>query len=197
MGDADERFRRAEAAFEAAHREDPRRKGDGTVSESYHRALAGWLDRLEPKASEPLRLAARCQHIRRWRIPRTEYPPGKIGYRQWRRDLAAFHADEAAAILAGAGYGQGEIERVKCLLLKENLKSDPECQALEDAICLVFLETEFVSFAAKHEDEKLKVILRKTLLKMSPRGHKEALRLVETLPEREKTLAVEAARAVL
>jgi len=60
---------------------------------------------------------------------------------------------------------------------KERIKHDPEAQALEDVSCLVFLEYELVPFAAKHPEEKLIDILRKTWAKMSPLGQREALGL--------------------
>jgi len=52
----------------------------------------------------------------------------------------------------------------------------------EDAICLVFLENEFVDFLGKHEEDKIIEILQKTWKKMSRQGHQAALELVETLP---------------
>jgi hypothetical protein len=48
---------------------------------------------------------------------------------------------------------------------------------LEDVICLVFLEYYLEEFAAKHDEEKLIDIIRKTWNKMSPAGHEAALRL--------------------
>jgi len=173
--------------FDEAHREDPRtivvEGREVPWSLYYHRRMSHWLNRLEPQAGEPLKLAARCQHLRRWTIPRTDYPEGRAGYRKWREDLARFHADEAGQTLRRCDYDETVIERVGDLLLKKNLKTDPEAQTLEDVICLVFLENEFTEFSRKHAEEKLLMILRKTWAKMSPRGHREALRLVECLPE--------------
>ena len=75
------------------------------------------------------------------------------------------------------GYDEAAIQRVKDLLLKRGLKRDEEVQALEDVICLVFLEYYLEEFAAKHDEEKLIDIIRKTWNKMSPKGHEAALRL--------------------
>jgi hypothetical protein len=36
----------------------------------YAQRLTDWVLRLSPDATEELRLAARCQHICRWEIPR-------------------------------------------------------------------------------------------------------------------------------
>lgn len=173
--------------FDEAHGEDPRKivvEGrEVPWALHYHRRMSDWLNRLKPEAAEPLKLAARCQHIRRWTVPRTDYPEGRAGYRKWRQDLARFHREVAAKMLRRCGYEEATIERVGDLLLKKNLKTDPDTQTLEDVICLVFLENEFAEFSHKHPEEKLVTILRKTWAKMSDRGHREALRLAEGLPE--------------
>ncbi len=156
----------------------------------YARRMTVWLERFEPEASEELRLAARSQHIARWKIPRSDYPEGKAGYKQWRTDLASFHADTAAHILRASGYDEETIERVRALLRKKRLKSDAEVQTLEDVACLVFLDAYFDDFAAKHTDEKVVDILRKTWFKMSERGHQVALQL--PLSPRSKELVTKA-----
>jgi len=99
------------------------------------------------------------------------------GYHQWRTTLYSFHADEAARILHEVGYDDATIDRVRSLLRKEKLKADPQTQALEDVICLVFLENYFADFAIKHEEEKVIGILRRTWKKMSERGRAAALEL--------------------
>jgi hypothetical protein len=114
----------------------------------YARRMSEWLRRLEPDASVPLQLAARGQHLMRWRIPRDSFPRDRAGYIRWRTTLYDFHADR-----------------------------DPEAQMLEDVVCLVFLENYFAEFARDHDEEKLVRILRKTWRKMSPRGHAAATTL--------------------
>jgi hypothetical protein len=182
---SDDRFRRAVERFDAANGEDPNRElADGVERPKelvYARRMTARLDRFRPDAPEAVRLAARCQHIRRWTIPRTDYPAGREGYRRWRTDLARFHADTAAAILRDVGYGDEVVARVGSLLRKERLKADPEVQLLEDVICLVFVEHYLVGFAPKHDEETLVGVLRKTWRKMSEDGRRAALAL--DLPE--------------
>jgi hypothetical protein len=176
-----ERFESAVAAFDQANSKDPTREEVGGVAhprELLHaERLAAWVERLEPSASEALRLAARCQHLERWKIPRSSHPEGRVGYLQWRTQLGRFHADRAAEILAAAGYDRQLIDQVRRINLKQGLRSDPDVQTMEDALCLSFIEHEFDAFAAKHEDQKLIEILRKTWKKMSRRGHEAALKL--------------------
>lgn len=180
------RFQDAVAGFDAANAEDPRTVlvgGEERPKELlYAERMTARLERFAPDASEALRLAARAQHIRRWAIPRADYPEGKAGYKRWRRALADFHAETAGGILRRAGYDEAVIERVGELLRKKKLKVDADVQTLEDVICLVFLEHEFPAFAAAHEDAKIVDIVRKTWGKMSPRGQAAALEL-ELAPE--------------
>ena len=182
---SDVRFRRAVERFDAANAEDPNRElADGVEQPKelvYARRMTARLDRFRPDAPEPVRLAARCQHIRRWTIPRTDYAAGREGYRRWRTDLARFHADTAAAILRDVGYGDDVVTRVRSLLRKERLKADPDVQLLEDVICLVFIEHYLAGFAPKHDEETLAGVLRKTWRKMSEEGRGAALAL--DLPE--------------
>jgi len=177
----DDRFNRAVHLFDDANRQDPRHTVADGVEEAdalvYARRMSDWLHRLEPGASEALKLAARAQHLMRWQIPRDRYPMTRVGYHEWRTDLAKFHAREAASLLQQAGYDHTTISRVQSLLRKEHLKSDREMQTLEDVICLVFLEHYFADFAKKHDQEKIVKILQRTWKKMSPRGHTHALKL--------------------
>ena len=136
-----------------------------------------WITKLVgDAASEELQIAARAQHIRRWEIPRDSYPLDRTGYLKWRTDLKQFHAKETAVIMQSVGYGETAVSRVKDLITKKHLKQDPEAQALEDALCLVFLQTQFTDFAQKEAD-KITNILQKTWNKMSPQGRQFALQL--------------------
>jgi Domain of unknown function (DUF4202) len=177
MSSETEQFSAAIREFDAANAEDPT-LSDGVPAELlYARRMTEWLDRLYPDASEALHLAARSQHIRRWVIPRSNFPMTRGGYHKWRTSLYSFHADTAGEILRRVGYDDETTGRVRSLLKKENLKTDPEMQMLEDVICLVFLESYFADFAPRHDEEKVIGILRRTWKKMSSRGHAAALEL--------------------
>src|SRR3974390_1587887 len=102
----------------------------------YAKRLTDWVLRLYPEASEPLLLAARCQHICRWMIPRSTYEMTRSGYLLWRTDLKRFHARKSAEILREVGYDDATIARVGDLNLKKQFGHDPDCQVLEDALCL-------------------------------------------------------------
>ena len=164
------------AAIDAVHAEDPEKGAGGRPRELvYAERMSGWLERLSPLASEALRLATRCQHLRRWAISRASYPEGKVGYLRWRKDESFAHAALAGEILRHAGYDAHAIGRVQALVRKERIKHDPEAQMLEDVTCLVFLEHELAPFAAKHPEWKVIDILRKTWPKMSAAGQGAAL----------------------
>jgi hypothetical protein len=146
--------------------------------------LSRWIGRLAPEASEPLRLAARCQHLRRWEIPRSRYEAGRTGYLLWRRELARFHADRAEEVLRRVGYDDATVDRVRSIVQKKALKQDPDVQTMEDALCLSFLEHELDEFATKHPPEKVVDILRKTWRKMGDEGRRHALALPFSAPVR-------------
>lgn len=169
------------AAFDAANQQDPNHEtvnGQQVPKEwIYGQRMSARLADFQPDASVTLQLAVRAQHICRWKIPRSDYPMDRQGYKRWRTDLAQFHGETAAAIMQSQGYDEEAIQRVRDLLLKRGLKRDDEVQALEDVACLVFLEYYLEEFAAKHDEEKLIDIIRKTWNKMSPKGHEAALRL--------------------
>ena len=168
-------------AIDEANGRDPRREVfDGKergVEQAYGLRMSRALAQLYPDASELLRIAARGQHIERWTSPRDAYPEGREGYLRWRTELKRFHASRVGEIMAAAGYGPDDVAHVESLIRKHRLKRDPEAQALEDVVCVVFLEDYFSDFAAKHEDAKVIDILRKTWPKMSPHGQEMALRL--------------------
>jgi hypothetical protein len=135
------------------------------------------LLQFKPNASRGLQIAARAQHICRWKIARDEYPMDRVGYLKWRETLKKMHADLTAEILKEVGYDDEFINRVRSLITKKLIKKNEESQTLEDTVCLVFLDYYFEEFAEKHEDEKVIDILQKTWVKMSEEGHTEALKL--------------------
>jgi len=151
----------------------------------YAQWLTDWVLKLCPSASEELRLAARCQHICRWHIPRDSYPMTRPGYLKWRADLKQFHAQRAGEILTEVGYPSATVLRVQELNLKKNFPNDPEVRVLEDALCLVFLERQLTALAAKTTDDKVITALQKSWQKMTPAAHAEALKLSYGPKERE------------
>ena len=139
-----ERLKKAIEAFDQANAADPNQEmwqGKSYPKELlYGQRMTACLNSFEPNASEVLQLAARCQHICRWEIPRNTYPMDKTGYHAWRNYLKKYHAEKAGAIMENIGYEAETIQEVQKLLQKKQLKRNPDTQTLEDVICLVFLE---------------------------------------------------------
>jgi tRNAThr (cytosine32-N3)-methyltransferase len=171
----------ARESIDSVHSADPQRAPDGRPAELvYAERMEAWAGRLVPDAPPILRLAARCQHLERWSVPRTSYPDGKLGYFAWRKSLYHRQAERARQLLLAAGVADGEAADAANWVAKSGLKTNPGTQALEDAACLVFLENEIGAFAAQHAAyprEKFVDILRKTLRKMTPGAHELALGL--------------------
>ena len=182
----DSRLQQVLDAIDAENRQDPHQEqadGQSWPKEYlYSLRMSEQLARFAPNASELLQIAARAQHIRRWTVPRTDYPMDRAGYKHWRTDLAKYHGELTAKLMENAGYNEMEQERVKALLLKKQLKRDDEVQTLEDVICLVFIHYYLEDFATKHEEEKLVDIIRKTWGKMSEAGHTAALQVPLSAP---------------
>ncbi|MFO7256293.1 MAG: DUF4202 domain-containing protein [Bacteroidota bacterium] len=180
----EDRLARAFEAFDAYNSQDPNLETDGGQSFPkevlYANRMTRRLAAFAPEAPEYVQLAARCQHIGRWEIPRSSYPMDRKGYLTWRTELKRHHASIAERILKSCGYDDATIELVKFLLLKKQLHTNPDTQLLEDIVCLVFLEHYLEDFASRHEEDKVVEILRKTLKKMSPRAISEAPGLVRS-----------------
>ncbi len=188
--DLGDRFARVTARIDQANSADPNHEVvDGTDFPSslvYAKRMTRWLAQIAPEASEELRIAVRAQHLERWKIPRNSYPDGRAGYLRWRSCLAERHAELVAAMMLAEDYGPDQIDKVKSLVRKRNLRVDAEAQALEDVACLVFLENHLADFAAKQPGDKMADIVAKTWRKMSPMGRKAAATLA--LPDAVRSL---------
>lgn len=174
----------AYAAIDAANAEDP----TGIVHGGVERPLAqlqgelatAWLDRLDADASAALRIAARAHHLRRFALARSAYPEGRAGYLRWRRDQKVAHAAALRELLTPLGIDEATLERACVIVQKIGLGTDPEVQTFEDAVCLVFLQTQYDDLLARGGEELLVNALLKTMKKMSPAGLALA---VEATPE--------------
>ena len=192
-----ERFQKAIALIDAENSQDPNvdlLEGELVARELlYSRRLTEWVLKLDPSASEELRLAARSQHICRWKIPRSKYEATRAGYHQWKNDLKHFHAEMTGRILAQAGYDANVIAQVRALNLKEGFPEDDKARTLEDALCLMFLEFQFKGLAEKAETDKVVNALQKSWKKMTERAREAALGL--SYDARQKALLERALQA--
>lgn len=170
---------KARELIDAAHSADPKRAPDGRAAELvYGERVEAWVNRIVPAVTPLLQLAARCQHLERWSVPRASFPEGKVGYLNWRRSLYVKQAARAKELLLQAGVTGSEADEVATWVSKSSMKTNAGSQALEDAACLVFLENEIEDFAAQHAEypaEKFVDIIKKTWRKMSPVAQQAAL----------------------
>lgn len=167
-------YQRAIAAIDAANSEDPQfvtvRGVTTPLALAHGRLAAEWVNLLAPDRGDEVVIAARAHHLRRWELPRSTYPDGRAGYLRWRRDQKARHATDVRGLLEASGYDAEAIERVQELIRRERLATDAGAQAVEDAACLVFIETQLAAVEPRFEHEHLLEVLRKTARKMSPAG---------------------------
>lgn len=169
------RFEKAIAAFDEIHQQDPRKElvnGEERPKELvYAERMTQWLRAFHPDPTEALQLAARAQHLGRWKLDRKDFSMDVKGYNLWRSKLKKMHADDAGEILTELGYDATTIQEVQDLILKKQFKTRPQAQILEDVICLTFLAHYFEDFSKDHTDEKIIGIVQKTWQKMSEKGH--------------------------
>ncbi len=184
--DADPRWRAAVAAFEAHHAADPRplvRDGvTTTVSLDYHARVSAWVRRLDGVAGLPARLGALAQHVRRFELPRTDFPATPQGYKRWRANAGLRQAELARTELERAGFDAAIVTHTCDVMLKKRLAHDPLAALLEDAVCVRFVQDELASFAAGRAPDAVLTIISKTWAKMSPSGHQAAVGLLGELP---------------
>jgi hypothetical protein len=171
-------YQQARALIDTAHAADPKRTADDQPAELvYADNMERWAALVAPEAAPILRLAARCQHLERWSVPRASFPLNKPGYHAWRKSLYVKQAGRARELLLQAGVTAAEADEAATWVSKTGLKTNPDTQALEDAACLVFLENEIPGFATQHAEysrDKYIDIIRKTWRKMSPRAQELA-----------------------
>ena len=184
------------AAIDAANAADPRSHDSEPLALAQGRRAEEWVVRLDPEASDALRLAARAHHLRRWALPRSDYPEGRTGYLRWRRAQRERHARDLAAILDEARVDGSVASRATQIVTKRGLGSDPEVQTFEDAVSLTFLETELQPVLDRLDDDtKAADIVAKTLAKMSAAGREQAAQVAATLGERSRRVFAEAEEA--
>ena len=185
------RYEAAVAAIDAANAPDPTvvvvRGREVALAEIHGQLAAEWVERLVDDPDEALLLAARAHHLRRWELRRDTYPTGRAGYLRWRRDQKARHAADIEGVLAPLGYEPGEIDRVQRLIRRETVDG---AQAVEDAACLVFIETQLASISERIDHQLMIDVIRKTAAKMSAAG----AGLIGSIPlgETERALLAEA-----
>lgn len=177
----DGRLAVALGAIDRANAEDPERiEVDGVPrpKELVHaERVTHWVRRLVADPTDEQLIAARAHHLRRWEMPRTDYPVGRSGYLRWRTEQKERHAAAVGAILRDVGYDDDVASRVGDLVAKRGLGRDPHAQTHEDALCLVFLELQYDAMAAQLGDDHTVEVVRRTLAKMSPEAIDLAVRL--------------------
>lgn len=180
------------AAIDAANAADPTivavRGVDHPLAQVHGVLAYDWVLHLHPDADETWLVAARAHHLRRWELPRGHYDAGKAGYLRWKRDQRQRHARDVAVLLAPLGFDDAAIERVQALVRRDHLASDAGSQAVEDAACLAFVETQLADVATRLDRAHLVDVLRKTARKMTPAGA-AAIALIPLAPAEQQLLA--------
>jgi hypothetical protein len=170
----DNLYHKATLELEKVHGMDTTREiynGNQYPSESlYSHRMLQMLEKVNAEASNILKLAAQCQHLKRWNIPRGEYPYNRRGYHEWRRVVMEYQLKEMEEILSKVGISNEDILLVTDALRNQGDKSNSNAQIITDTACLVFIKWYMEPFATKHQSEKVTDIMKKTMRKMSETG---------------------------
>ncbi|HNJ96866.1 MAG TPA: DUF4202 domain-containing protein [Ilumatobacteraceae bacterium] len=165
-------------AIDTANTADPTRVvvrgAEQPLALAHGRIAAEWVVLLSPGVDDAVRLAARAHHLCRWELPRSDYAAGRAGYLQWKRDQRRRHADDLASIMRTVGYDEPTVTAAQAAVLRQGDGG----QLVEDAACLVFIETQLAAVAGQLDRDHLVEVIRKTAKKMSG----SALAAVSTIP---------------
>jgi hypothetical protein len=173
---SNEQYKKVTEEIEKAHSADESKEAEeGAWYPSellYSRRMLTMLELVSPNSPNTMKLAVQCQHIKRWGIPRSDYPYDRRGYHQWRRVVMEYQLQQAQFILSSVNIDEADMLWIIDTLKNQGDKSNSESQIIVETACLVFLKWYMEPFAAKHESEKVIDIVKKTMRKMSETGLK-------------------------
>lgn len=174
MTDPPDWFANAIAAIDQANSTDPVTvEMDGFVGPKellHSERMTHWVTELDPGASYAQLVAARAHHLRRWVVPRSGHPEGRAGYLAWRIAQRSRQVAELSGILEAVGCDTVTSQRALEIVAKRHLRSDPQVQVHEDALCLVFLELQLEELVERLGEDRVVDVLAKSIAKMSPQG---------------------------
>ena len=170
----DQQYKTAIELIDKVHNQDPNSEiinGIEVKAELlYSNRMLAVLEKVAPDASLELKLAAKCQHISRWSIPRATFSMDKKGYYQWRAAIMEHQLSVTTSVLKQAEINDQRIEIIVDALKNKADKTNLNASIIEDTACLTFIKWYLVPFAGQFDVVKAKIILQKTAGKMSARG---------------------------
>jgi hypothetical protein len=170
----DQQYKTAIELIDKVHNQDPTSDTiDGVKIKAellYSNRMLSVLEKVAPDASLELKLAAKCQHISRWSIPRATFSMDKKGYYQWRAAIMEHQLSVTTSVLKQAEINDQRIEIIVDALKNKADKTNLNASIIEDTACLTFIKWYLVPFAGQFDAVKAKIILQKTAGKMSERG---------------------------
>ena len=170
----DQQYKTAIELIDKVHNQDPTSDTiDGVKIKAellYSNRMLSVLEKVAPDASLELKLAAKCQHISRWSIPRATFSMDKKGYYQWRAAIMEHQLSVTTSVLKQAEINDQRIEIIVDALKNKADKTNLNASIIEDTACLTFIKWYLVPFAGQFDAAKAKIILQKTAGKMSERG---------------------------
>ncbi len=169
-----DQYKTAIELIDKVHNQDPNSElVDGVevkVELLYSNRMLSVLHKVALEASLELKLAAKCQHMSRWSIPRATFSMDKKGYYQWRVAIMEHQLSATTQTLKEAGVDDESITIIVDALKNKADKTHLNASIIEDTACLTFIKWYLVPFAEQFDVAKATVILKKTAAKMSENG---------------------------
>ena len=143
---SEKQYNKAVELINSVHQLDPNSETvDGIEIKAellYSRRMLRMLEKVQPDASFALKLAAQCQHISRWSIPRVTFPIGKKGYYEWRAAIMKHQLSvTTTSVLQQAEINGQSIEIIVDALKNKADKSNINASIIEDPrlmVCRLF-----------------------------------------------------------
>ena len=129
------RFDTAIAGIDAVHAEDPERDAAGRPKElAYAQRMSAWLEKFAPQAPEPLKLAVRCQHLRRWAILRGSFPEGLAALFAYEYQVPEVAASKIDGLVKHYGISDGRSLEFFRVHLKADVYHSRACAKMLDEL---------------------------------------------------------------
>src|SRR5689334_10210096 len=122
----DEQYKKASEKIDIAHSGDVVQIVENGIEYPsellYSKRMLQILELLRPDSSNVLKVAVQCQHLKRWGIPRADFPFDRRGYHEWRRVVMNYQLNLTQEILSDVGMDEADVHKVMDVLKNQGDK---------------------------------------------------------------------------
>lgn len=214
------RLDKAIAAIDEINSKDPKKVPDENGRPVpfrllYSKWLTDWVLKLDPDASDELRILARGKTVEGWelaKIRRDDYAPNTAGQRMWESDRKRWLAGRLTGVMKDAGYDEPAVKLVDDVMMGRDVPNPRDMrthdllgpfgmvnfrllqaarvvQTLGDAEALLFLDKNFSEMFDRLPANEVEAMVRKEVSGLSTPAVVAAMRMRRWSPVEEKLLA--------